>query len=96
MRFTIVTPSFNQLDWLELCIASVADQHGVSSVEHLVCDGGSAGIDDFKGRMLARFPETSHYRLEFLVGPDAGMYDAINKGLRRATGDVCSYLNCDE
>lgn len=96
MRFTIVTPSFNQLDWLELCIASVADQHGVASVEHLVCDGGSEGIDGFKGRMLARFPETSHYRLEFFVGPDAGMYDAINKGLRRATGDICSYLNCDE
>ena len=96
MRFTIVTPSFNQLDWLELCIASVADQHGVVSIEHLVCDGGSEGIDDFKGRMLARFPETSHYRLEFLVGPDAGMYDAINKGLRKATGDICAYLNCDE
>ena len=96
MRFTIVTPSYAQLDWLELCIASVADQHGVESVEHLVCDGGSEGIDDFKGRMLARFPETSYYRLEFLVGPDAGMYDAINKGLRRATGDICSYLNCDE
>ena len=131
MRFTIVTPSFNQLDWLELCIASVRDQgatkaetgdlslsegktnewKGVKAgkweggsraetekifIEHLVCDGGSEGIDDFKGRMLARFPETSSYRLEFLVGPDAGMYDAINKGLRRATGDICAYLNCDE
>ena len=131
MRFTIVTPSFNQLDWLELCIASVADQgrkraeagnlslsegkvnewegekvgkwEGGSRaetekifIEHLVCDGGSEGIVDFKGRMLARFPETSHYRLEFLVGPDAGMYEAINKGLRRSTGDICAYLNCDE
>ena len=131
MRFTIVTPSFNQLDWLELCIASVRDQVATKAetgdlslsegkvnewegekvgkwevgsraetekifIEHLVCDGGSEGIDDFKGRMLARFPETSHYRVEFLVGPDAGMYDAINKGLRRATGDICAYLNCDE
>ena len=131
MRFTVVTPSFNQLDWLELCIASVRDQgatkaetgdlslsegktnewKGVKAgkweggsraetekifIEHLVCDGGSEGIDDFNGRMLAQFPETPHYRLEFLVGPDVGMYDAINKGLRRATGDICSYLNCDE
>jgi glycosyltransferase involved in cell wall biosynthesis len=46
--------------------------------------------------MLARFPETPDYRLEFVIGPDAGMYDAINKGLRRAKGEVCSYLNCDE
>jgi hypothetical protein len=96
MRFTIVTPSFGQLDWLELCIASVADQHGVDAIEHIVCDAGSEGIEEFKGRMLARFPETPSYRLEFLVGPDAGMYDAINKGLRKATGDVCAYLNCDE
>ena len=128
MRFTIVTPSFGQLDWLELCIASVADQVGgergptaygmrhatdrsgearvaggesagesdALSIEHIVCDGGSEGIEEFKKRMISRFPETPRYRLEFVIGPDAGMYDAINKGLRRATGDICSYLNCDE
>ena len=123
MKFSIVTPSFGQLDWLELCLASVADQGGgraeagdlslsngqaepadsgrepeVSefSIEHIVCDAGSEGIEVFKNRMLERFPQTPHYRLEFLIGPDAGMYDAINKGLSRATGDICSYLNCDE
>jgi len=129
MKFSIVTPSFGQLDWLELCVASVRDQvaslatqgagsgeQGVNrgnewrvtcdeskkraasplTIEHIVSDGGSDGIAEFKERMLARFPETPHYRLEFIIGPDAGMYDAINKGLRRATGEVCSYLNCDE
>jgi len=96
MRFTIVTPSFGQLAWLELCIASVADQNGAGSIEHIVCDGGSEGIAEFKERMMARFLESPHYRLEFVIGPDAGMYDAINKGLRRASGDICSYLNCDE
>jgi glycosyltransferase involved in cell wall biosynthesis len=96
MRFSVVTPSFNQLDWLELCIASVADQRQVELVEHIVCDGGSAGIKDFETRMLARFPTTQNYRLQFIIGPDTGMYDAINKGLRAAKGDVCSYLNCDE
>lgn len=96
MKFSVVTPSFGQLDWLELCIASVADQHGVDYIEHIVCDGGSAGIEEFQRRMLERFPETTHYRLEFLIGPDAGMYDAINKGLRRVAGQICSYLNSDE
>lgn len=96
MRFSVVTPSFNQLDWLELCIASVADQQQSEFTEHIICDGGSSGITDFEARMLARFPETPSYRLEFIIGPDAGMYDAINKGLHRAKGDVCSYLNCDE
>ena len=96
MRFSVVTPSFGQLRWLELCIASVADQARVEHVEQIVCDGGSEGIEEFKQRMLARFPEKPYYRLEFMVGPDVGMYDAINKGLRRATGEVCSYLNSDE
>lgn len=96
MRFSIITPSFGQLDWLELCISSVADQNGVEAIEHIVCDGGSEGIEEFREKMLERFPETSRYRLEFVIGPDAGMYDAINKGLRRAKGDICSYLNCDE
>ena len=96
MKFTVVTPSFRQLDWVELCIASVADQHGVESVEHIVCDGGSAGIEEFRSKMKDRYPYTNGYKLEFVIGPDSGMYDAINKGLRRATGDVCSYLNCDE
>ncbi|MFM8458510.1 MAG: glycosyltransferase, partial [Chthoniobacterales bacterium] len=96
MRFSVITPSYNQLDWLELCIASVADQTGVEFIEHIVCDAGSEGIGEFKRRMLTRFPETPRYRLEFMVGPDVGMYDAINKGLRRATGEVCSYLNSDE
>ena len=96
MKFTVVTPSFGQLDWLELCISSVADQHGVGVIEHIVCDGGSAGIGDFQRRMQERFQQGPHYRLEFLVGPDVGMYDAINKGLRKASGEICSYLNCDE
>jgi glycosyltransferase involved in cell wall biosynthesis len=96
MRVSIVTPSYNQLEWLELCIASVADQHSIEFVEHIVCDGGSPGVEEFRERMLKRFPGRPNYRLEFIIGPDAGMYDAINKGLRQATGDVCSYLNCDE
>jgi glycosyltransferase involved in cell wall biosynthesis len=115
MLFTIVTPSFGQLDWLELSVASVRDQvaqkgdewrvaSGESkksagiplSIEHIVCDGGSAGIEEFTRRMQERFPNTSNYRLEFVIGPDAGMYDAINKGLLRAQGEICSYLNCDE
>ncbi len=36
------------------------------------------------------------YSLTIYSEKDAGMYDAINKGLRKATGDICAYLNCDE
>lgn len=94
--FSVVTPSFGQLEWLELCISSVADQQGVGAIEHIVCDGGSRDIENFIRHMRRSFPDRDGYRLRFEVGPDRGMYDAINKGLRLASGDVCSYLNCDE
>jgi glycosyltransferase involved in cell wall biosynthesis len=100
MRFSVVTPSFRQIDQLELCISSVADQSECGAIplhiEHIICDAGSPGIEDFRERMLARFSAAKNYRLEFVVAQDSGMYDAINKGLKRSTGDFCAYLNCDE
>ena len=50
MDFTIITPSFKQLDYLSCCIASVADQEGVS-VEHIVQDAGSPGIEELAKKM---------------------------------------------
>jgi glycosyltransferase involved in cell wall biosynthesis len=87
MRFSIVTPSFRHSQWLKLCIASVADQQGVE-VEHIVQDSCS---DDGTQNWL---PHDS--RVKTFIEKDAGMYDAINRGYRRATGDILAYLNCDE
>ena len=67
-------------------MASVADQAGVE-VEHIIQDAGSEGN-------LEWLVSKGHVRL--FIEPDAGMYDAINRGLRRSTGEICSYLNCDE
>jgi glycosyltransferase involved in cell wall biosynthesis len=86
VRFSVVTPSFRNSNWLKLCIASVADQ-GVQ-LEHLVQDANS---DDGTLAWLPRDP-----RVQAFVEPDHGMYDAVNRGLRRAQGDILSYLNCDE
>ena len=95
MDFTIVTPSFRQLEQLGCCIASIADQEGVS-VEHIVHDGRTEGFEDFARRMAERWPNRPGYRRIMVSEPDGGMYDAINKGLKRATGGICAYLNCDE
>lgn len=95
MDFTIVTPSFRQLEQLGCCIASIADQEGVS-VEHIVQDGGTKGFADFSKIMAERWPDRPGYRRIMVSEPDGGMYDAINRGLKRATGGVCAYLNCDE
>ena len=86
MRFSIVTPSFNPSPWLPLCIASVADQ-GVE-VEHIVQDAGSTdGTLDWL---------RDDRRVKTFVERDSGMYDGVNRGLRRAGGDILAYLNCDE
>lgn len=86
LRFSIITPSFRNSSWLKQCIASVADQ-GVDS-EHIVQDSCS---DDGTLEWLP-----TDRRVKAFVEKDTGMYDAINRGLRRASGDILSYLNCDE
>ena len=95
MDFTIVTPSYGQLDYLGCCIASVADQEGVS-IEHIVQDGGTARFNEFAETMSKRWPDRPNYRRVMISEPDSGMYDAINKGLKKGTGGICAYLNCDE
>lgn len=86
MTFTILTPSFNNLPYLRRCCASVADQVAVK-VEHLVVDGASTDGT----------PAWLHARGQpYLSEPDRGMYDALNKGLDRAPGDIVGWLNGDE
>jgi glycosyltransferase involved in cell wall biosynthesis len=87
VRISIVTPSFRSSAWLKLCVASVADQAGVE-VEHIVQDAQS---DDGTQEWLAR-----DRRVRAYFEKDQGMYDAVNRGWRRAKGEILAYLNCDE
>lgn len=86
MKFSIVTPSFRNAQWLRLCIESVADQ-GFAH-EHIIQDAGS---DDGTLDWLL-----NDARVQAHVERDAGMYDAINRGFRKAGGDLIAHLNCDE
>jgi len=86
MRLSIVTPSFRSAAWLKLNIASVADQ-GVE-LEHIVQDSCS---DDGTADWLP-----SDRRVNAHVEKDSGMYDAVNRGLRKSSGEIVAYLNCDE
>ena len=87
MLISVITPSFRQLQWLKLCVASVADQEGTPH-EHIVQDAGT-------GPELEAWAQ-SIPKLALYVEKDSGMYDAINRGLHRASGSICSYLNSDE
>src|SRR6266436_9139324 len=86
MPISIITPSFRNSRWLKLCIPSVADQ-GVEH-EHIVQDSCS---DDGTQNWLPTDP-----RVKAFIEKDRGMYDAVNRGLRRAQGDILAYINCDE
>ena len=119
--FSIVTPSYNQLDWLRLCVASVRDQVDVSTngiqnqksgvlpvaVEHIIQDAGSPGIEDFASEVGANFYRDGqlisycpfsipNYSLTIYCERDEGMYDAINQGVARSSGEICAWLNSDE
>jgi glycosyltransferase involved in cell wall biosynthesis len=86
VQFSIITPSFRASQWLKLCIPSVADQ-GVE-LEHIVQDSVS---DD---GTLDWLPHDS--RVRACIEKDRGMYDAVNRGLRKASGEILAYINCDE
>ncbi len=86
LKLSVITPSYNSLRYLKLCVSSVASQE--VAAEHIVVDGGSS---DGTVEWLE-----AHHELQFISERDQGMYDAINKGLIRSTGDVVGYLNCDE
>lgn len=75
------------LDFLKCCAASVADQEGAVS-QHIVVDGNS---NDGSAKWLKQHPHIKSIREK-----DNGMYDAVNKGLKMADGEILAYLNCDE
>lgn len=88
-RMSIVTPSYNQAQFLEETIMSVLNQ-GYPDLEYVVIDGGSrdGSIDVIRRHQ--------HQLAYWVSEPDGGQYEAINKGFAKTTGEIMAWLNSDD
>ena len=88
LEISIVTPVFNSIRWIDLCVRSVRHALQGQKYEHIVCDGGSTdGTLEYLKQQ---------HDLRLIPGPDRGMYDALNKGMAAARGRILGHLNADE
>lgn len=89
LKISVVTVTFNCDDFIEATIKSVICQT-YSNIEYIIIDGGSTDrtidiIEKYKNKIA-----------NFVSEPDNGMYDALNKGLALATGDLINFCNSDD
>ena len=89
MKVSIITICYNRKNTIAQCIESVLNQN-YANIEYIVIDGNST--DGTKGIIQAYSDQISQYISE----PDNGMYDAINKGLKMATGDIIGLMHSDD
>src|SRR6478752_6136187 len=88
-KISIITPSYNQGQSIPQTILSVIDQD-YPNIEYIAIDGGStddtmAVVEKYKDRITYSISE-----------PDKGQPNALNKGLRVATGDIIAFINSDD
>jgi len=89
MKVTLITAVFNNCGSIRDCINSVLSQ-SYPHIEYLIVDGGSTDgtievIQSYNGRIN-----------KFVSEPDRGIYDALNKGIRMAMGDIVGFLHSDD
>jgi glycosyltransferase involved in cell wall biosynthesis len=89
MKVSLITVTYNSILYLEDCIRSVLEQRG-ADIEHIIVDGGST--DGTLG-LIKKYEKSI---AGWISEEDRGMYDAINKGMKLATGEIIGILNSDD
>ncbi|GEO82840.1 glycosyltransferase [Pararhodospirillum oryzae] len=88
MIISLVTPSLNRASWIGAALQSVVEQKD-DAIEILIIDGGST--DGTHDLVRQRFPQAT-----LIIQPDRNLYEALNRGIERARGDVVGFLNTDD
>ena len=91
MKVSIITITYNSADTVEATLRSVAAQT-YPDIEHILVDGLST---DGTQTLLQHY-RADNANVQYISEPDCGIYDALNKGLRYATGDIIGILNSDD
>jgi glycosyltransferase involved in cell wall biosynthesis len=89
MRITIITVCYNRKNTIEKAIKSVLNQN-YHNIEYIIIDGNST---DGTQKIIESYKDSIS---QYISEPDKGMYDAINKGLKLATGDVIGLMHSDD
>ena len=92
MKVSVITATWNSGKTLRTTLDSVLNQ-SYPDIEHIIVDGGST---DNTMEIIREYEPRYNGRLRYISEPDKGLYDAMNKGIRMATGEVVGILNSDD
>ncbi|MGV8815421.1 MAG: glycosyltransferase family 2 protein [Gelidibacter sp.] len=91
MKISIITATYNSAKTLEACMDSVLQQ-SYKDIEYIIIDGNSK--DDTL--QVIKSKAEKHANIIYVSEPDKGIYDALNKGIAKATGDVVGFVHSDD